>query len=80
MSDKIVLAFAPGELVTLRTDGDKRLRIVTRVTLDENGMEYGLRCGDHDTTWHKCSEIVGYTEEKARQPGFVQPKTRKRRK
>lgn len=82
MGKGVSITFPPGTLVTLRTDVEKRVRIVSRVALDEDGLEYGLRCGADDTTWHKTSEMQDYKEERPITPGFRVPeptKTRRKR-
>ena len=80
MKKGLSIVFPPGALVTLRTDIEKHLRIVTRVIIDEDGAEYGLRCSDRDMTWHKPSEMLNYVEEKSLTPGFRIPATKRKAK
>lgn len=80
MSKRLTITFPPGSLVTLHTDAEKSLRIVSRVMIDEDGTEYGLRRGADDVTWHKTSEMEHYTKAKTRVPGFLVPTVKRKTK
>lgn len=77
MKHKITLDFGPGDIVTLRTDGEHAQRMVTRVMIGHE-YEYGLRRGDNDITWHSAMEIENYVDKKKVVAGFKPPVSSKR--
>ena len=47
--------YSLGELVYLKTDGDKKVRIITRVSFAVNGcITYNLSCDVSETIHYEC--------------------------
>lgn len=61
--------FVPGDLVRLRGDVDRSIRIVVRLSVHEDGIEYGVRRGAEDVTYHHSFEMV--RARRGRIIGFV---------
>lgn len=53
-------------MVYLKTDPEQAQRIVGRLQITQSGVEYGLRRGADDPTWHQACEIDRKPKEKPR--------------
>lgn len=58
-----------GDFVRLVTDVDNRKRIITRMMVSDSGIEYSVRYGDHEASWHGQNEIAKY-RGRSRVAGF----------
>jgi hypothetical protein len=45
-----------GDKVTLSTDSEKKVRVISGITIRPSGQLYELACGEN-TTWHQAVEI-----------------------
>jgi hypothetical protein len=45
-----------GDKVTLTTDPEKKVRVISGITIRPSGRLYELACGEN-TTWHQSVEI-----------------------
>jgi len=60
--------FWHGEKVVLITDPDKKLRVVTGITIRPSGKLYELSCRE-ESSWHQDIEIERIAEK--RKAGFI---------
>lgn len=65
--------FGIGEIVHLRTDPQKAARIISRITISDTGVEYGLRLGAGDSTWHTAIELDRFDTTPKTPAGFRLP-------
>lgn len=61
-----------GDMVFLKTDPEQSPRIIARMTIAQSGVEYGLRRGAEDFSWHQACEIDRQPKPKNR-PGYHRP-------
>lgn len=69
MSKRITISHTIGEQVFLRTDQEQLPRLVTRINIAQGGVEYHLRHGAQDGTWHQACEIMREPKQQ-RKPGY----------
>lgn len=69
MSKTIRIAHSIGEQVFLRTDLEQLPHLCTRITISQSGIEYQLRNGRNEATWHQACEIMREPKER-RKTGY----------
>lgn len=52
------LPYAIGDTVVLKTDKEGLERMVVRISISQSDVEYGLRHGASEITWHSDFELV----------------------
>lgn len=52
------LPYSIGDTVVLKTDKEGLERMVVRINISQSDVEYGLRQGASDITWHSDFELV----------------------
>lgn len=64
------LPYAIGDTVVLKTDREGLERMVVRISISQSDVEYGLRQGASDITWHSEFEVEPQREKNRQVPGF----------